>query len=149
MPRSSSRFLEPLKPHMAQNPHSPSKPCILAYRFPLLPLIYLLHIPSSLRKCPTGRQNRCDRQFHKGHIQIFITYIIKWSSEKFLRKLFPPMYLQLREIQFTTISFLVIHSFMHLTQSQTTELAAAAARLEGQSWGNLREQDIYTRYNSC
>lgn len=59
------------------------------------------------------------------------------------------MYLQLREIQFTTISFLVIHSFMHLTQSQTTELAAAAARLEGQSWGNLREQDIYTRYNSC
>ena len=57
------------------------------------------------------------------------------------------MYLQLREIQFTTISFLVIH--MHLTQSQTTELAAAAARLEGQSWGNLREQDIYTRYISC
>ena len=47
------------------------------------------------------------------------------------------MYLQLREIQFTTISFLVIHSFMDLTQSQTTELAAAAARLEGQSWGYI------------
>lgn len=146
MPRSSSRFLEPLKPHMAQNPHSPSKPCILAYRFPLLPLIYLLHIPSSLRKCPTGRQNRCDRQLHKGHIQLFITLLSNGLVKNFSENYSPPC---TYKIQFTTISFLVIHSFMHLTQSQTTELAAAAARLEGQSWGNLREQDIYTRYNSC
>ena len=52
--------------------------------------IYLLHIPSSLRKCPAGRQNRCDRQLHKGHIQLFITLLSNGLVKNFSENYSPP-----------------------------------------------------------